>query len=321
MGILKRIDEAIGSTPLVRIQEAGPEQAEIVAKLEYQNPGGSVKDRLALGVIEAAERAGLKAGDLLVEGTSGNTGIGLAMLSAARGYRLILTMPETMSLERRKLLLAYGAQLVLTPGAKGMKGANAKAEEIAEQQGGILTRQFDNLANVEIHYRTTGPEILSDTEGRLDAVVIGVGTGGTLAGVGKYLKEHLAEVKIVAVEPSDSPVLSGGEPGPHKIQGIGAGFVPTILDVKLIDQVVKVQMSEASHTARRLATKHGILCGISSGANTWAAEQVSRELAAKAGTGEGIRVVVIIPSNGERYLSTVLFQDLAASESMVAEEK
>ncbi len=313
MGILNSIDEAIGGTPLVRLQSATDDHAELVAKLEYQNPGGSVKDRLALGVIQAAEREGLlKPGDLIVEGTSGNTGIGLAMLCAARGYRLILTMPETMSMERRKLLLAYGAELVLTPGPKGMRGANAKAVEIAKERGGFLTKQFDNPANVEVHYRTTGPELLRDTDGALSAIVIGVGTGGTLGGAGKFLKEKIPGIQVVAVEPADSPVLSGGAPGPHKIQGIGAGFVPSVLDTQLIDRVIAVSLDDALSTARELGRKHGILTGISSGANVWAAKQVAKDLAAKAGSGNGIRVAVIIPSNGERYLSSVLYQDVGA---------
>lgn len=313
MGILNSIDEAIGHTPLVRLVAATDASAEVVAKLEYQNPGGSVKDRLALGVIQAAEKEGkLKPGDLIVEGTSGNTGIGLAMLAAARGYRLILTMPDTMSMERRKVLLAFGAELVLTPGAKGMKGANAKAVQIAEERGGFLTRQFDNPANVEIHYRTTGPELLNDTQGDLSAVVIGVGTGGTLGGVGKYLKEKIPGIQVFAVEPSDSPVLSGGQPGPHKIQGIGAGFVPGVLDTDLIDGVVTVTLDDALATARDLGRKHGILTGISSGANVWAAKKVAAELAAKTGSGVGKRVAVIVPSNGERYLTSVLYAEVGA---------
>lgn len=322
MGILNSVDEAIGNTPLVRLNGATDSTAEVLAKLEYQNPGGSVKDRLALGVIQAAEKEGkLKPGDLIVEGTSGNTGIGLAMLAAARGYRLILTMPDTMSMERRKLLLAYGAELVLTPGAKGMKGANAKAVEIAEEKGGFLTRQFDNPANVEIHYRTTGPEIFNDTAGDLTAVVIGVGTGGTLGGTGKYLKEKIPGIKVYAVEPSDSPVLSGGQPGPHKIQGIGAGFVPSVLDTELIDGVVTVGLDDALATARELGTKHGILTGISSGANVWAAKKVAAEIAEKTGSGVGKRVAVIVPSNGERYLTSVLYAEAGAeAEALTAVE-
>jgi len=308
--IFNSIEQVIGNTPLIRIQEAGPESAEVLLKLEFQNPGGSVKDRLALGVIQAAEASGeLQPGGLIVEATSGNTGIGLAMISAARGYRLTLTMPDSMSLERRMLLTAYGAELVLTPAAEGMKGAMAKAREIAEEKGGFQTVQFDNPANVDIHYRTTGPEIERDTDGRLDAVVIGVGTGGTLGGTGRYLKEKVAGIKVVAVEPADSPVLSGGSPGPHKIQGIGAGFVPSILDVSLIDETISVALADAITTSRALATNDGILVGISTGANTFAARQVARDLA-KDGGGEGKRVVAIVPSNGERYLSTVLFEGM-----------
>lgn len=317
MGILNSVVDAIGNTPLVRIQAATEGSAEVLAKLEYQNPGGSVKDRLALGVIEAAEKNGeLKPGDLIVEATSGNTGIGLAMIAAARGYKLILTMPDTMSLERRKLLLAYGAELILTPGAKGMKGAVAKANQIAEEKGAFRTLQFDNPANVEIHYRTTGPEIERDTDGDVSAVVIGVGTGGTLGGTGKYLKEKLPAVKVVAVEPDGSPVLSGGQPGPHKIQGIGAGFIPGVLDTNLIDEVVQVSLDNAVETAHGLARNHGILTGISSGANVWAAQQVAQKIAEQSGSGLGKRVVVIVPSNGERYLSSVLYQELAYAESL-----
>jgi cysteine synthase A len=280
----------------------------VVLKLEYQNPGGSVKDRLALGVIEAAEQEGaLKPGGLIVEGTSGTTGIGLAMIAAAKGYRLVLTMPDSMSMERRKLLIAYGAELVLTPGAKGMKGANAKAEEIAAERGGVLTRQFDNQANVAIHYKTTGPEIARDTGGELDALVVGVGTGGTLTGAGRYLREKVPTISLYAVEPADSPVLAGGSPGPHKIQGIGAGFVPSIMDTDQLTGVIGVSLEDALACAREMGTQHGILTGISAGANTFAARQVARQIAEAQGTGIGHRVVTIIPSNGERYLSSVLF--------------
>lgn len=318
MSIYDSIDQVIGNTPVVRLDKANDKQGEVLLKLEYQNPGGSVKDRLALGVIEAAEKDGkLKPGSLIVEATSGNTGIGLAMIAAAKGYRLILTMPDTMSMERRKILRAYGAELVLTPGSLGMKGAVAKANEIAAEKDGFKTLQFDNPANVEIHYRTTGPEIEKDTDGRLDAVVIGVGTGGTLTGVGKYLKEKLPGVQVIAVEPSDSPVLSGGEPGPHKIQGIGAGFVPSIVNQDMIDDVVTVPLEDTLRTSRELATHHGLLVGISAGANTWAARQVARRLAAEKGSGEKVRVLTVIPSNGERYLSTVLFQDIAEESETV----
>ncbi|CAM2064467.1 cysteine synthase A [Sulfidibacter corallicola] len=311
MTIYDSVDKVIGNTPLVKIADATEDCAEVVVKLEYQNPGGSVKDRLALGVIRAAEESGeLKPGGLIVEATSGNTGIGIAMIAAARGYRLILTMPDSMSLERRRILAAYGAELVLTPGKMGMKGAIAKAKEIAEEKGGFQTLQFDNPANAAIHYKTTGPELERDTDGALDALVVGVGTGGTLAGAGAYLKDKLPKIRLVAVEPSDSPVLSGGEPGPHKIQGIGAGFVPSILDTKLIDEVVAVDLDTAKATSRRLAAEHGLLSGISAGANTHAAFKIARDIAREKGTGIGARVATVIPSNGERYMSTVLFEDL-----------
>lgn len=313
--IFNSVVDLIGQTPLVKIADATEQQAEVVVKLEYQNPGGSVKDRLALGVIRAAERSGdLEPGGLIVEATSGNTGIGLAMIAAARGYRLILTMPDSMSMERRKILKAYGAELVLTPGKEGMKGAINKAKEIAEKEGGFQTLQFDNQANAQIHYETTGPEIEQATNGQLDALVVGVGTGGTLAGTGAYLKEKIAGIKLVAVEPVDSPVLSGGSPGPHKIQGIGAGFIPSILDTKLIDSVQTASLDDAVSTSRELATKHGILAGISSGANVAAAFRVAQEVAQDKGTGIGHRVVVIVPSNGERYLSSVLFEGLFQEE-------
>ncbi|MCB1043145.1 MAG: cysteine synthase A [Acidobacteria bacterium] len=311
MNIYDRVDQVIGNTPLVRLDAASKETAEVLVKLEFQNPGGSVKDRLALGVIEDAERKGkLKPGDLIVEATSGNTGIGLAMIAASKGYRLKLTMPDTMSLERRRILLAYGAELVLTPGAKGMKGAIEVANQIAEKEGAFRALQFDNPANVEIHYRTTGPEILRDTDGQLSAFVAGVGTGGTFAGAGKFLREKLPNIKLVAVEPVESPVLSGGAPGPHKIQGIGAGFVPSILDTDLIDEVKTSSLDDAIATSRSLATKYGLLVGISTGAIVHAARRVARELASETGSGAGLRVVAIVPSNGERYLSTVLFTDL-----------
>jgi cysteine synthase A len=311
MTIYQRIDQAIGNTPLVQVDPASEQAAQVVAKLEYQNPGGSVKDRLALGVIEDAERRGiLKPGGTIVEATSGNTGIGLAMIAAAKGYRLILTMPETMSLERRKILQAYGAELVLTPGAQGIRGAIAKAEQIAEERGAFQTLQFDNQANVDIHYATTGPEILRDCEGRLDAFVAGVGTGGTLAGAGKFLAEKIPGLELVAVEPLDSPVLSGGKPGPNKIQGLGAGFVPGILDTSLYQKVIAVSLEDALQTARDLPRSRGLLVGISSGAIIAAARQVAKTLAERHGSGLGRRVVAIVPSNGERYLSTLLFANL-----------
>ncbi len=311
MTIYDRVDQSIGNTPLVRVDPSSKEQAEVVAKLEYQNPGGSVKDRLALGVIVAAEETGeLKPGQLIVEATSGNTGIGLAMIASAKGYPLVLTMPDTMSLERRKILKAYGAELVLTPGAEGMKGAIAKSKEIAAERNGFQTLQFDNPANVDIHYRTTGPEVDRDTRGHITAFVAGIGTGGTFTGAGRYLKERHPNIHLVAVEPTGSPVLSGGQPGPHKIQGIGAGFVPSIVDTSLLDEVVAVELDDAIRTSREMAAKRGLLVGISSGANIHAARVVAKSLAAKNGTGDNLRVVVIVPSNGERYLSTVMFEDI-----------
>lgn len=315
MTIFQSVDQVIGNTPLVQVDAATTGTAQVVAKLEFQNPGGSVKDRLALGVIEEAEKQGqLKPGDTIVEATSGNTGIGLAMIAAAKGYRLKLTMPDTMSVERRRILAAYGAELLLTPGSRGMKGAMELANQIADRDGAFSTLQFDNPANVNIHYRTTGPEVLNDCDGRLDAFVAGVGTGGTFAGAGKYLRERDPNIRLVAVEPSDSPVLSGGSPGPHKIQGIGAGFVPSILDQGLIDQVVTVDLDDALTTARELASQRGLLVGISSGAIVKAARVVAQQLAEERGSGEGLRVVAIVPSNGERYLSSVLYGHLDEPE-------
>jgi len=295
--------ETIGNTPLVKIKSPGG-HAEIMAKLEYFNPMGSVKDRPALAMIEDAEKKGkIKPGDLIVEPTSGNTGIGLALAAAVKKYRLVLTMPETMSVERRKLLKIMGAEIILTDGAKGMKGAVEEAERIAEKEKAFLPQQFENKSNAEIHYRTTGPEIWKDTEGKVDVLVAGVGTGGTITGTGKYLKEKSGgKVKVVAVEPSGSPVLSGGKPGPHQIQGIGAGFVPEVLDKSLIDEVIRVEARAAYETARVLAKNEGILCGISSGANMWAAVKI-----AEKEENKGKIIVVIIPDTGERYLSTELF--------------
>ena len=297
--------ELIGHTPVVRLNRiAGPDDAEVWAKLENFNPGGSVKDRICLAMIEAAEKAGkIKPGDTIVEPTSGNTGIGLALVSAVKGYRLILTMPDTMSEERRSLLVAYGAELVLTPDTRGMHGAIAKAEELArENPSYFMPQQFSNPANPEMHYRTTGPELAEQLE-RIDAFVPGVGTGGTISGVGRYLREHLKNRPlIVAVEPKSSPVLSGGESGFHKIQGIGAGFVPKTLDTGIYDEIITVSDEDAANYARRLAREEALLVGISSGANCCAAMQVAKRL------GKGKVVAAIFCDTGERYLTTDLFQ-------------
>jgi len=305
MTIHNVIDTTIGRTPLVRLNRTGEGlQADIVAKLEFFNPLGSVKDRIAAAMIDDAEKNGLLGPDtLIVEPTSGNTGIGLAFICAARGYRLCLTMPETMSVERQKLLRHLGAELVLTPGPSGMGGAIEKAEAIvAEHPGAFMPNQFENPANPRIHRETTAEEIWTDTDGEVDILVAGVGTGGTLTGVGGFLKEKKPGFRCVAVEPAASPVLSGGEKGPHKIQGIGAGFVPRVLDRSLIDEVVTVSNEDAFETARKLAGREGILCGISSGAAVWAAMQV-----AMRPVNAGKRIVTILPSTGERYLSTELF--------------
>ncbi len=309
MRVLERITDAIGGTPLVRIGKlnAGG-AAQVCAKLEGQNPFGSVKDRIGLSMIEAAEREGkLAPGSTIVEPTSGNTGISLAAVAAAKGYRVVLTMPETMSVERRKLLAAYGAEVVLTEGARGMKGAIAKAEELSRANPDwFFPMQFDNPANPAAHRATTAEEIWADTDGEADILVAGVGTGGTLTGVGQLLKERKPGFRVVAVEPDTSPVLSGGQPGPHRLQGIGAGFVPSVLDTGLIDEVVKVSDVNAGETARRVAREEGILVGISSGAALWAALQLS-----KRPENAGKVIVVILPSNGERYLSTWLFDEPA----------
>ncbi len=305
MKVVKDVSELIGRTPMVRLNRlADASAAEVLAKLEFYNPGGSVKDRIALSMILAAEREGkLKPGDTIVEPTSGNTGIGLAMLAAARGYRLILVMPDTMSVERRTLLKAYGAEYILTPGAKGMRGALDEAERLIEQNPGyFVPQQFANPANPEIHRQTTAREILEQTDGQLDAFVAGVGTGGTITGVGEILKKENPSVMVVAVEPAASPVLSGGQPGPHKIQGIGAGFIPSILNRGVIDSVITVSNEEAMDAARRMAAEEGLLVGISSGAAVVAALKVAAQL------GQGKRVVVIIPDTGERYLTTDLFK-------------
>jgi len=306
--LVQNITQLIGDTPLVRLNRVVPEDsAEVYVKLEYQNPGASVKDRIAISMVEAAEREGrLKPGDTIIEPTSGNTGIGLAMVAAAKGYRAILVMPETMSVERRNLLRAYGAELVLTPGSEGMKGAVKKAEEIvAENPHYFMPQQFKNPANVQIHRETTGPEIveaINSHDGKLDAFVAGVGTGGTITGAGEVLRKHFPHIKIFAVEPAASPLLSGGKPGPHKIQGIGANFIPDILNTSIYDEVITVENEEAFETSRRVAREEGILGGISTGAAIFAALKVAKRL------GKGKRVVTVAPSNGERYLSTPLYQ-------------
>ncbi|MFD1926692.1 cysteine synthase A [Sporosarcina siberiensis] len=296
------IADLVGRTPMVKLNRmTGAEDAEVYLKLEYFNPGSSVKDRIALAMIEAAEKSGdLVQGSTIIEPTSGNTGIGLAMIAAAKGYKSVLVMPDTMSIERRTLLRAYGADLVLTPGADGMKGAIAKAGELAKENGWFMPQQFNNAANPEIHRLTTGPEI-ADAMDRVDAFISGVGTGGTITGVGSVLKERFPDVKIIAVEPTDSAVLSGEKPGPHKIQGIGAGFIPEVLDTKIYDEIIQVSNDESYDTARRAAREEGILGGVSSGAAIFAALQVAKKL------GKGKKVVAILPSNGERYLSTPLY--------------
>ena len=307
--IYNSFSELIGRTPLLRlnnIMEAHAAKAEILAKLEYFNPGGSVKDRVARQMIDDAVAEGrLLPGGTIIEPTSGNTGIGLAAVAASRGYKLILTMPDTMSIERRKLVAAYGASVVLTPGAEGMTGAIAKAEELAKEiPGSIVAGQFANPSNPKAHVGTTGPEIWEDTDGRIDAFVAGAGTGGTITGTGRYLKEKNPAVKLVAIEPENSAVLSGGSAGPHGLQGIGAGFVPEVLDVELLDQIVRITDDQALTMARELAKTEGILCGISAGAALYAAVQL-----AKDPQWEGKRIVVLLPDTGERYLSTALFHE------------
>lgn len=308
MAIVNSITDLIGNTPLVELNRLTEGlSARVVVKLEYANPASSVKDRIALAMIDDAEKSGLLTKDTtIVEATSGNTGIGLAMVCASKGYKLIITMPESMSLERRALLRAYGAKLVLTPAAEGMGGAIAKANELAAQDGYFMPRQFDNLANPQIHRDTTAEEIWADTDGQVDIFVSGVGTGGTVTGVGEALKAKKEGVQIVAVEPLASPVLSGGEKGPHPIQGIGAGFIPSVLNTDIYDEVIKVANEDAFSVARDMAAKEGLLVGISSGA----AVSAALELAARE-ENAGKLIVVIIPSSGERYLSTALFADLA----------
>jgi cysteine synthase len=301
--VANSVAELVGQTPIVKLNRLVEENsAEVYLKLEYFNPGSSVKDRIGLAMIEAAEDEGLiKPGDTIIEPTSGNTGIGLAMIAAAKGYKAIFVMPETMSLERRNLLRAYGAELVLTPGPAGMKGAIAKAEELVKEHGYFLPQQFKNQANPEVHKRTTGKEIVEQMD-QLDAFVSGIGTGGTISGAGSVIREKFPEVKIVAVEPKDSPVLSGGNPGPHKLQGLGAGFVPDTLNTNIYDEVIQIGTEEAFEASRRAAREEGILGGISSGAAISAALKVAKEL------GKGKKVLAIIPDNGERYLSTPLYQ-------------
>lgn len=305
--IAKKLTDLVGNTPLLELSSFNKNKglkARLVVKIESFNPAGSVKDRVALAMIQDAEAKGLlETGSTIVEPTSGNTGVGLAFVSAAKGYRLILTMPDTMSLERRNLLKALGAELVLTPGAEGMKGAIAKAEELkAATPGAVILQQFENPANPAMHLRTTGLEIWRDTEGKVDIFVAGVGTGGTVSGVGEALKMRDPSVKVVAVEPTDSPVLSGGKPGPHKIQGIGAGFIPKIYNASIVDEIIQVQNDEAIRTSRELAKQEGLLVGISSGAAVYAAVEL-----AKRPENEGKMIVALLPDTGERYLSTLLY--------------
>ena len=307
MPIYDDITKLVGGTPLVRLNRiTDGARATVAAKLEFYNPSSSVKDRIGVAMVDAAERSGqLKPGGRIVEATSGNTGIALAMTGAARGYQVVLAMPETMSKERRALLRAYGAELVLTPGGEGMRGAVTKAEELAAADGSVLVRQFANEANPEVHRRTTAEEIWADTDGEVDVVVAGIGTGGTITGVGQVLKSRKPGLRVVGVEPAESPILNGGQPGPHKIQGIGANFVPEILDTDVYDEVVDVDAETSVHWARRAAAEEGILAGISSGSALCAAVQV-----AQRPEMEGKTIVVVVPSFGERYLSTILYADL-----------
>lgn len=303
--IFEDITAVVGYTPLVRINKLGSENTTILAKLESYNPCGSIKDRIALSMVKAAEKDGLIKGDtVIIEPTSGNTGIGLAFVCAVKGYQLILTMPESMSIEIRKLLKLFGAEIVLTPAERGMVGAVEKAEElVAESSGAFMPQQFNNPANPQIHRETTAEEIWVDSGGKIDIFVTGVGTGGTLTGCSEVLKQRNRKLKVVAVEPKDSPVLSGGKPGPHKIQGIGAGFVPEVLNVEIIDEIIQVSNDDAIETARKLAAKEGILVGVSSGAAMWAAIQLS-----EGEESEGKTIIVILPDTGERYISTEMFE-------------
>ena len=303
--IFEDMTAAVGSTPLVRINKLGSGKTTILAKLESYNPCGSVKDRIAKSMIEAAEKQGLiKPGTVIIEPTSGNTGIGLAFICAVKGYRLMLTMPESMSIERRKLLKLFGAEIVLTPAELGMTGAVQEAEQlVAKNSNSFMPQQFNNPANPQIHAETTAEEIWNDTDGKVDIFVAGIGTGGTLTGCAEVLKQRNKNLKAVALEPEDSPVLSGGEPGPHKIQGIGAGFVPQVLNVDAIDEIIQVSNDDAMETARQLASKEGILAGVSSGAAMWAAMQLSQQV-----ENQGKTIVVILPDTGERYISTEMFE-------------
>lgn len=302
MRVANDMTELIGETPIVKLKQTEKDVADIYLKLEFMNPGSSVKDRISLAMIEVAEEEGvLEKGDVIIEPTSGNTGIGLAMVTAAKGYKLVVVMPDTMSQERRNLLRAYGAELILTPGAEGMKGAIEKAEELKNEHGYFMPQQFNNEANPKVHEQTTGQEIVKQMS-QLDAFISGIGTGGTITGAGRVLREHFKDIKLYAVEPKDSPVLSGGSPGPHKIQGIGAGFVPEVLDTAIYDEVIQISNEEAFEASRKTAQSDGILGGISAGAAIAAAKKVAKEL------GKGKKVLAILPDNGERYLSTPLYQ-------------